>query len=100
MSRSTQNDAPAEVSWSRPSGIGQVRGGGLPLLLEIAVLAAVEAALVRLDSLFTLRGHGDPMLYRRVPVQIAVLDDLADFEKPRVFRRSWLCLACRAHTAL
>lgn len=70
------------------------------LLLEIAVLAAVEAVLVRCDSLFTLRGHGNPMLYRRVPVQIAILDDLADFEKPRVIRRSWLCLARRAHTAL
>jgi hypothetical protein len=70
------------------------------LLLEVAVLAAVEAVLVRLDSLFTLRGHGDPMLYRRVPVQIAILDDLAYFEKPRVILRSWHCLVCRAHTAL
>ena len=75
-------------------------GSRTPLLLEFGVLAVVEAVLVRLDLLFTLRGHGDPMLYRQVPVQIAVLDDLADFEKPRVIRRSWLCLACRAHTAL
>ena len=70
------------------------------MLLEFAVIAAVEAVLVGLDSLFTLRGHGDPMLYRRVEVQIAVLDDLADFEKSRIIRRSWLCLACRAHTVL
>ena len=70
------------------------------LLLEFAVLAAVEAVLVRFDSLLTLRGHGDPMLYRRVEVQVAVLDDLADFEKPRIIRRSWLCLVCGAHTAL
>ena len=103
---------PAERHW--PSGsvrscavsstvgrdVRKCAGRRSPLLLEFAVLAAVEAVPVGLDSLFTLRGHSDPMLYRRVPVQIAVLDDLADFEKPRVIRRSWLCLTCRAHTAL
>src|SRR4029434_9832853 len=73
-------------------GMGKCAGRRTPLLLEIAVLAVVEAVLVRLDSLFTLRGHGDPMLYRRVPMQIAVLDDLADFEKPAVLRRMCLSL--------
>jgi hypothetical protein len=33
-------------------------------------------------------------------VQIAVLDDLAHFEKSRVIGRGWLCLVCRAHAAL
>jgi hypothetical protein len=66
---------------------------------EIAVFATVEAALARLDFFFALWGHSNPVLYRRIPVQIAVPDDFADFEKPRVAGRSWLSLACRAHTA-
>ena len=77
------------------------RGGGSRLpLLEIAVLPAVEAVLAGLDFFFALRSYNNSVLYRGVPVQIAVLDDLAHFEKPRVIGRSWLCLVCRAHAAL
>ena len=77
------------------------RGGeSLLTLLEIALLAAVKAVLAGLDFFFALRSYSNPMLYLRVPVQIAVLNDLAHFEKPRVIGRSWLCLICRAHAAL
>ena len=68
--------------------------------LEIVVLAAVEAVLAALDSFFALRGHSHPVLYRRIPVQITVLDDLAHFEKSRVIGRGWLGLACIAHVAI
>jgi len=68
--------------------------------LKITVLAAVEAVLAWPDSLFALRGDGNPVLDRRIPVQIAILDDLADCEKPRVIGQSWLCFVCRAHAAL
>jgi hypothetical protein len=72
----------------------------LSALLEIAALAAVEAVLAGLDFFFALRRYSNPMLHRGVPVQIAVLDYLAHFEKPRVIGRSWLCLVCRAHAAV
>ena len=77
----------------------RVGGSRLPLL-EIALLAAIEAVLAGLDFFFALRSYSNPVLYRGVPVQIAVLDDLAHFEKSRVIGRGWLCLVCRAHAAL
>ena len=87
---------------SQPPGVSPKRSRWEQrrLWLEIAVFAAVEAVLVGPDSFFTLRGHSNPVLYRRIPVQITVLDDLADFEKSRVMGRSWLCLACIAHVAI
>jgi hypothetical protein len=75
-------------------------GGSRRPLLEIALLAAVEAVLAGLDFFFALRRYSNPVLYRGVPVQVAVLDHFAHFEKPRVIGRSWLCLVCRAHAAL
>jgi len=68
--------------------------------LDITVLAAVEAVLVAADSFFALWGHSHPVLYRRIPVQIAVLNDLADFEKSRIIGRRWLCLACLTHAVV
>jgi hypothetical protein len=51
----------------------RVGGNRLPLL-EIALLAAVEAVLAGLDFFFALRSYSNPVLCRGVPVQIAVLD--------------------------
>jgi hypothetical protein len=70
------------------------------LPLKITVFAAVEAVLAGLDSFFTLWSHSHPVLHRCIPVQIAVLDDLSDFEESRIIRRRWLALGCLAHASL
>lgn len=68
-------------------------------LLKIALLAVVAAVLARLDPLVALRSDGNPVSDRRVPVQIAVLDALADFQAPRPIGRRGLCLISLIHTA-
>jgi hypothetical protein len=45
--------------------------------LKIGVLAVVEAVLAWLDSLFALWGDRYPVFHCRVPMQVAVLDDVA-----------------------
>jgi len=78
---------------------GKNRRCWLPLPLQI-VLAKVQAVLAGFDALFALRSDRKPVLRRCIPVQIAILNDLADFENPRVIRRSWLGRVCRVHTSL
>jgi hypothetical protein len=70
------------------------------LPLKIGVLAVVVAFSARLDSFFALWCHRNPVLDGRIPVQIAVLNDLANFEQLRVIGRSRPCLVCRVHSAL
>jgi len=71
-----------------------VTGSGLPVFGSIPLKAFVA------DSFFALWGHRHPVLYRRIPVQIAVLNDLADFEKSRIIGRRWPCLVCLTHATL
>jgi hypothetical protein len=72
----------------------------------MTVLEAVEGVLAGLDSFYALRGHSHPMLYRCIPVQIAALDDLVQFEKSRGVGRgcsSWpalLMLQCKNGCAI
>ena len=72
----------------------------LVLQLLIDVPAVVAAFLAGLDFFFALGSHRDPVLDRRIPVQVAVLNSLTDFELPRVVGWIWLCLVCRAHAAM
>lgn len=47
--------------------------------------AAIKPLLICFYSLFTLRSHCHPMVDRRLPVQIPILDDVAHVEEPRAF---------------
>jgi hypothetical protein len=67
------------------------------LLLQIPP-SAVKSALPRFDLLLALWRDGKPMLLSRVPVQIAILDCLANLQKPRTIWRSWFCFSCFSHT--
>jgi hypothetical protein len=57
--------------------------------LKIVIRPAVEAALIGLDSLVSLRGHGNPMSDCGVPMQIAIADGLADFKNPGTIGWRW-----------
>src|SRR5947207_15594736 len=55
--------------------------------LEIAVFATVKTVLF--DLLLALWRHGDPMLKSRLPMQIAVLNDLVHLQEACAIRRGW-----------
>ena len=79
------------------AGLAECRPKGL---LLITVPAAVEAPLPLANPLLALRRHCNPMFDCGIPVQIAIINDLAFVQKPRARRRRRRCLFSLTHAQL
>jgi drug/metabolite transporter superfamily protein YnfA len=66
-------------------------------LLQVAVLAAVKAALPAGNPFLALRRDRNPVFNLCVPVQIAIINYLAFFQDPRASRGRCYCLFRLTH---